>query len=144
MSQFYQDLADITLRRRKVKPLDSSSRLGMDAMDQEYNMTSSSVVVKAKDLPFDTLVQNLHKTMKHHMMCGRSWVLEVENPLSHPHSTHHLSRHATHVSTSLYIIFWHAHVQVRLIQDKGMRPCTHQFTIHGQRRQQSSHCHQHG
>ena len=92
--QFCQDLAHILLRHLKVKPLDNEVylledlfepftikqvdilRKEMEAIDKEFNMTSSSLAVRIQDLPFnkdvqplvmqDPLVQKLQKTMKQH------------------------------------------------------------------------------
>ena len=90
--QFCQDLAHILLRHLQVKPLDNEVRLleglfepftikqvdilrkEMEAIDKEFNMTSSSLAVRIQDLPFnkddqplviqDPLVQTFQKTMK--------------------------------------------------------------------------------
>ena len=90
--QFCQDLAHILLRHLKVKPLDNEVylledlfepftikqvdilRKEMDAIDKEFNMTSSSLAFRVQDLPFnkdvqplviqDPLVQKFQKTMK--------------------------------------------------------------------------------
>ena len=90
--KFCQDLAHIVLRHLKVKPLDSEVylledifepfttkqvdflRKEMEAIDREFNMTSSSCAVKIQDLPFnknvqpltiqDPLVQKFQKTIK--------------------------------------------------------------------------------
>ena len=90
--QFCQDLARILLRHLKVKPLDNEVylledlfepftikqvdilRKEMEAIDKEFNMTSSSLAVRIQDLPFnkdvqplviqDSVVQKFHKTMK--------------------------------------------------------------------------------
>ena len=88
--QFCQDLAHILLRHLQVKPLDNEVylledlfepftikqvdilRKEMEAIDKEFNMTSSSLAVRIQDLPFnkeplviqDPLVQKFQKTMK--------------------------------------------------------------------------------
>ena len=90
--QFCQDLAHILLRHLQVKPLDNEVylledlfepftikqvdilRKEMEAIDKEFNMTSSSLAVRMQDLPFnrdvqplviqDPLVQKFQKTMK--------------------------------------------------------------------------------
>ena len=90
--QFCQDLAHILLRHLKVKPLDNEVyfledffgpftikqvdilRKEMEAIDKEFNITSSSLAVRIQDLPFnkdvqplviqDPLVQKFQKTMK--------------------------------------------------------------------------------
>ena len=90
--QFCQDLARIILRHLKVKPLDNEVcllegsfepftnkqvdilRKKVEAIDKEFNMTSSSTAVRFQDLPFnknvqplviqDQLVQKFHKTPK--------------------------------------------------------------------------------
>ena len=90
--QFCQDLAHIILRHLQVKPLDNEVylledlfepftikqvdilRKEMEAIDKEFNMTSSSLAVRIQDLPFnkdvqplvtqDPLVQKFQKTMK--------------------------------------------------------------------------------
>ena len=90
--QFCQDLAHILLRHLQVKPLDNEVylledlfepftikqvdilRKEMEAIDKEFNMTSSSLAVRMQDLPFnkdvqplviqDPLVQKFRKTMK--------------------------------------------------------------------------------
>ena len=90
--RFCQDLAHIILRHLKVKPLDNEVylledifepftnkeinilRKEMDAIDQEFNMTSSSTAVNIQDLPFnknvppliiqDSLVNKFQKTLK--------------------------------------------------------------------------------
>ena len=90
--QFCQDLAHILLRHLKVKPLDNEVylledlfepftikqvdilRKEMEAIDKEFNMTSSSLAVRIQELPFnkdvqplviqDLLVQKFQKTMK--------------------------------------------------------------------------------
>ena len=92
--QFCQDLAHILLRHLQVKPLDNEVylledlfepftikqvdilRKEMEAIDKEFNMTSSSLAVRIQDLPFnkdvqplviqDSLVQKFQKTMKQH------------------------------------------------------------------------------
>ena len=90
--QFCQDLAHIILRHLQVKPRDNEVylledlfepftikqvdilRKEMEAIDKEFNMTSSSLAVRTQDLPFnkdvqplviqDPLVQKFQKTMK--------------------------------------------------------------------------------
>ena len=60
--QFCQDLAHIVLRHLKVKPLDNEVYLLEDlfeAIDKEFNMTSSSLAVRIQDLPFNKDVQPL-------------------------------------------------------------------------------------
>ena len=69
--QFCQDLAHILLRHLKVKPLDNEVclledlfepftikkvdilRKEMEAIDNQFNMTSSSLAVRIQDLPFN-------------------------------------------------------------------------------------------
>ena len=113
--QFCQDLAHIILRHLKVKSLDNevcSIRKEMEAIDKEFNMTSSSDAVKIQDLPFnknvqpqviqDSLVQKFQKTMKQypprrnrHFATGPErqampehvkWLREVETTLHLIHS----------------------------------------------------------
>ena len=90
--QFWQDLAHILLRHLQGKPLDNEVylledlfepftikqvdilRKEMEAIDKEFNMTSSSLAVRIHDVPFnkdvqplviqDPLVQKFQKTMK--------------------------------------------------------------------------------
>ena len=93
--QFCQDLAHIVLRHLQVKPLDNEVyllkdlfepftikqvdilRKEMEAIDKEFNMTSSSLAVRIQDLPFnkdiqplviqDPLVQQFQKTISTHL-----------------------------------------------------------------------------
>ena len=75
--QFCQDLAHVTLRHLKVKPLDNEAclledlfepltdkqvdilREEMAAIDKEFNMNSSSTAVRIQDLPFNKNVPPL-------------------------------------------------------------------------------------
>ena len=75
--QFCQDFAHILLRHLQVKPLDNEVylledlfepftikqvdilRKEMEAIDKEFNMTSSSLAVRIQDLPFNKDVQPL-------------------------------------------------------------------------------------
>ena len=75
--QFCQDVAHILLRHLQVKPLDNEVylledlfepftikqvdilRKEMEAIDKEFNMTSSSLAVRIQDLPFNKDVQPL-------------------------------------------------------------------------------------
>ena len=86
--QFYQDLAHILLRHLQLKPLDNELylledlfepftikqvdilRKEMEAIDREFNMTSSSLAVRIQDLPFNKdvqLVQKFQETMKQYL-----------------------------------------------------------------------------
>ena len=81
--QFCQVLAHILLRHLKVKPLDNEVylledlfepftikqvdilRKEMEAIDKEFNMTSSSLAVRIQDLPFNKDVQPCPEVSEH-------------------------------------------------------------------------------